>query len=678
MDQSALCLESQKVEIDLNSTETTVQPLNESTFIKELNISFPTQHPLTNTLNSVHEFKEFLIKFYKDFGYDLNKIQAATSQIEYIYNLFVCVYTVGGWSYMNGTNSWGALSKAFGSMQGVKLREDYENFLYALEKAHGVHKYEDRIVDSSLIDFNPELMVVFEWFSPNLLINEVNRSMIQRFLNLECIVVPQFINRILGVSIEKFSKEELVNKKVLFNYIEHSFTLLELQGFDSFYVECPLELHSELFEELANKVPELMHWNGKDNLLRYSQSVAGVSSPLLIVMKNSYMLIGGPSYLNLNGVYLVLYGQCEYFGIHSQHMKQLNKRVQKDLGIDIFANNWKPNEQFLLSNNIEFTYIKASPGDVVVSKTDIVYWVISDFCIIVDYFLLPIFRIQESCESYKSSKLDSHKFNLPLLCIEYLNQHMHEQDPEILSTMKKVISEGVDEEYWTGTFIQEITDYRSCSICGKDLVWRYVKCPICISSNTTTSLCLKCAQEHKCKSLEYVEKYSTQDLEKFYNRLEKRTNEGFQPVLSKVSVKPAESGAGDCIKYNPEAIISKNVFTEIIRGLQKSKDPKKPEESKSVQETQWDLEKCYKKLGKKKQKIREAMENPLNGPRFNYEFESKTRKEVLDIPILQIPIKAQPKSNPLSQLVKTKTSSALSSLIKIDRKRELEVKKKIN
>lgn len=625
----------------------------------------PTQQQLIEALDSVLKFKEFLIKFYKDFGYDLNKTQAANSQIEYIYNLFISVYKAGGWSFMNGTNSWGALSKVFGSMQGSKLREDYENFLFALEKAYGIHKYENKVVDSFLIDINPELMVVYEWFQPSLLINEVNRAMVQRFLRLDCVVVPQFVNKMLGVCIEMFSKDEIINKKVQFSFIDHSFSLLELLGFDSFYVECPLENVLELYEELGNKLVDLIHWNGKENLLRYSQNIAGVSSPLLIVMKNSYTLIGGPSYLNLNGAYLVMHGFCEYFGIHTQHMKQLNKRVQKDLGIDIFLNNWKPTEQYLLSNNIEFTYIKASPGDVVVSKTDIVYWVISDFCVMVDYFLLPSFRIQETCESYKITKSDPHKFNLPLLCIEYLNKHMLELDTETLNSMKKVVSEGVDEEYWTGNFGLEVIDYRSCSICAKDLVWRYVRCPICITEKFITSLCLKCAQEHKCKSLEYIEKFSTQDLEKFYNRLEKRTSDPSQDALCKVSVKFPEKGAGDSVKYDPASILpSKIEFISIPRANFNMKSDKKGVEPGIKQEPEWDLEKCYKKLGKKKQKIREAMENPITGPRFNYDFPLKTQKDSSELSSLHIPIQPKSKINPLSTLVKQKSTTALSSLIK--------------
>jgi len=283
----------------------------------------------------------------------------------------------------------------------------------------------------------------------------------------------------------------------------------------------------------------------------------------------------------------------------------------------------------------------------------------------VDYFLLPSFRIQESCESYKATKSDPHKFNLPLLCIEYLNTHMLELDSETLASMKKVISEGVDEEYWTGNFALELIDYRSCSICSKDLVWRYARCPVCITEKLITSLCLKCAQEHKCKSLEYVEKFSTQDLEKFYNRLEKRTLDGSQEALSKVSVKLPQKGVRDSVKYDPGSILpSVGEFVSLPRASFKVRADRKGEEAGVREEPQWDLERCYKKLGKKKQKIREAMENPITGPRFNYDFPLKSPKASSELSSLHIPILPKPKNNPLSTLVKQKAHTALSSLIK--------------
>lgn len=631
------------------------------------------QKELMRSLNSVDCFKSLLKKFYKEIGYDLSKFQAASPQIDYLFNLFSIVFKVGGWSVMNGTNAWTGLSKCFGYMQPAKLREDYENFLFALEKSHGLFAYDIKTIDSFLIDINPELMVICEWHQTSLLVNEINKGGMLRILNMESIVVPQFLNGILGIAIGSFVAKgrEL---KFLFNGGE--IRLDDVCELNSFYVEGHLD-STELYDELSSKVPSLLHWNSSHNLLRYSIPIPGLTSPLLIVLKNSYTLIGGPSYLNLNGIYSFLEGKSECFGIHFQHMQLLQKKVQKDYGIDIFVNGWKPNEKYLLINGIEFIYIRTNPGDSIVTKTDIVYWVVSDYCQMIHWYLLPDFRLEESALSYKNSKTDSHKFSLPLICIEYLNLNMDDIAEDLMTTMKKVVSQSVDDEYWTGQFSLETIDYRSCSLCGKDLIWRYARCPTCTSASLITSLCLKCAQEHKCKSLELIEKFSITDLEKLYNRLEKRTKEPAQGALSKVNIRPAEAGVGDCVKFDPERVIANDDYRNLIWKTNDKVVSSKPKVIENVKRVEWNLDLVYKRMGQKKQKIREAMENPLSGPRFNYEFEGKKVRETQEIPALNIPILAKSRDNPLSRLVKEKKANGLSALIKVDRKKELEMQRKM-
>ena len=631
------------------------------------------QKELMRSLNSVDSFKSLLKKFYKEIGFDLSKFQAANPQIDYLFNLFSIVFKVGGWSIMNGTNAWSGLSKCFGYMQPAKLREDYENFLFALEKSHGLFAYDIKTIDSFLIDINPELMVIPEWHQTSLLVNEINRGGMLRILNMESIVVPQFLNGILGVALGAVVAK---GREMKFLFNGNEIKLDEVCELSSFYVEGHLET-TDIYEELSGKVPSLLHWNSSHNLLRYSAAIPGLTSPLLIVLKNSYTLIGGPSYLNLNGVYSFLEGKSECFGIHFQHMQLLQKKVHKDYGIDIFVNGWKPNEKYLLINGIEFIYVRTNPGDSIVTKTDIVYWVVSDYCQMIHWYLLPDFRLEESALSYKNSKTDSHKFSLPLICIEYLNLHMDEVSEDLMSTMKKVVSQSVDDEYWTGQFSIEIIDYRSCSLCGKDLIWRYARCPACTASSPVSALCLKCAQEHKCKSLELIEKFSITDLEKLYNRLEKRTKEPAQGALSKVSIRAAEAGAGDCIKYDPERVIASDDYRTLIWKTSEKVVSSKPKVIENVKRVEWNLDLVYKRMGQKKQKIREAMENPLSGPRFNYEFEGKKDRETQEIPALNIPILAKSRDNPLSRLVKDKKTNGLSSLIKVDRKKELEMRRKM-
>jgi hypothetical protein len=641
----------------------------------EFSMLTPQQKDLIQSLNSVEAFKDLLKRFYKELGFDSGKFQAASPQIDYLFNLFTMVFKLGGWSTMNGTNGWTGLSKCFGYMQPAKLREDYDSFLFALEKSYGLFAFDRKTVENFLLDLSPELMVICEWYQPNMLVNEITKPVILRMLNVESMAVPKFIDGMLGVDLKLFSKQGLADLQ--FNHDLSIKKLSEFEESSSFYLESALQNYEQQYQELSSKLPSLLHWNGIQNLLRYSVSILGVNKPSLIVLKDSYTLIGGPSYLNINGIYTFLEGKSECFGIHFQHVQLLHRKVQKDFGVDFFVSSWKPSERYLLINGIEFIYIKTKPGDVIITKTDIVYWVVSDYCHMVHWYLMPDFRVEECAFSYRNSKSDSHKFNLPLVCIEYLNLHLEEVTSDLMAILKKVVSDGVDEEYWTGNFSVENIDYRSCSLCGKDLVWRYARCPLCLVDKLITALCLKCAQEHKCKSLEMIEKYSTQDLEKFYNRLEKRVQEPPQANLCKVNVCQVEVAAGDTIKYDPERVITKEDYRNLVQQVQTKKICQKPQESQSFVRAQWNLDDVYKRLGKKKQKIREAMENPIHGPRFNYEFEGKKEREVPDVPYLKIPIVNKAKENPLSKLVKEKKGNSLSALISIDRKKELEEKRKM-
>ena len=67
------------------------------------------------------------------------------------------------------------------------------------------------------------------------------------------------------------------------------------------------------------------------------------------------------------------------------------------------------------------------------------------------------------------------------------------------------------------------------------------------------ALCLKCASVHKCKEVQYIEKYTSAELEIFFRRLgNKDEKTEVQSSLSKLNIRYPESGCGEKIKYDIE------------------------------------------------------------------------------------------------------------------------------
>lgn len=165
------------------------------------------------------------------------------------------------------------------------------------------------------------------------------------------------------------------------------------------------------------------------------------------------------------------------------------------------------------------------------------------------------------------------------------------------------------------------------------------------------------------------------ELDKFYQRLENRAEKSEkQSLLCKSEIRMPELGCGDRvqIEFDKENGKTEEVFVRFA-----NEDRKVFEKRGGNKEKQFgaiDIDECYKRKGKKKQKIREAMQNPLKGPRFTYEIEEK-KQETLTVPFIEIPITKSAKKNPLSSLIKDQRDTSLSSLISLSRKKELKQQK---
>lgn len=633
--------------------------------------------PITydNILSSIKIFQTFLLEYYKYINFGPNLTFAASQQIEYLFSLLYCVSYKGGWNVMNGYNYWPLISKHFNSLQAWKLRQDYDNYLFAFEKTwNPSSKFDDDTNDKFLTDINPSLMRSVDFYRPSLLANEITSALVHSFYEEDCIVIPEMASKYMKINIEEFSIDRLRTMSMPLPYMDKSFTLDKLLCMDSFYTEFSLKEKMPLYYEISEKLLESVHWNSSTNLLRYVPETPGLASPLIIILKNSFFLIGGQSYTSLNGIYITLYGKCEWIGIPQAALKTLAKKVRKEQGMDLYEGSWRPDEKYLLINSIEFFYILTEPGDIFMAKSDIVYWMRSELGVICQWFLLPKNRMSQVADSYYKTKNKQHKVNFPLLAVEYMNMHLPNVDMEIFTLLKKILIESIDEDCWQGTFTKETDDIRSCHLCGRDLVWRYFRCNRCRVQKNIEGLCLPCKNSHKCAEIENLEKFSPVELEKLYIRFDK-PNETIQAqyALKKVLIREPHKGCGDSILLDMDFYIEEE-FDLPKNEKQTLGNSDSPCKKKSNHVSYLNIDECYKRKGMKKQKIREAMMNPLNGPRFNYIVDTGIKEQEADLAMVEIPRSKRKTDNPLSCLIRKTNDNSLSSLISIDRKKELHMK----
>lgn len=479
---------------------------------------------LHQSLASLKSFKQFLLKFYEDACFDSNKSQIANLNIEYLHSLFEFVYNKGGWSVANGREYWKVLARdeEFKVLKGV--REDYQEFLWKMEKKYGI---EGRVLGTDgFLGLTPSLMKSAEFFRPFEIECELNSELISKIFQKPIFVIPCFSNHILNLPI--------------LHQVQVPPT--------SFTQVIPLSQYPICFQDLNSNLLSSIHWSSDSNLLKYAPA-SSLSTPNLIFLKNNPYHFGGKSFLSTNSIFLTLNGEVDYYIISDSFIENLKNSVSSIDKKDIFESNWTPDENFLLSNQIEFTYIKSYPGDAVFAQTNSFFWLVSKDAVLLNWVLLPIVRIEAVCTSYLSSIDQFHQFNLPLLAVEYLNRTLGSVDNIILNSLKNVILESIDDESWTGNYEQEKIEFSMCLECKKDLFWRYGTCKVCLDSGLKAGFCLKCASLHKCCSIESVQKYSSVEFDMFLSRMD--TSEATKPQENLKKILVSEPVGLTTIKFNP-------------------------------------------------------------------------------------------------------------------------------
>ena len=358
----------------------------------------------------------------------------------------------------------------------------------------------------------------------------------------------------------------------------------------------PLEAWAERYEEISSKVLKSLHWDSEDNLLKYSNKVPGLTAPQFNWIEDKKLF----NCLPLSGmtkVWMVAEGQPEVFGFTKAALERLNDVLRKDFleSNDAGLQAWTPNEEFLLSHNVEFFYIKLCIGDLMISQSQLTWLFLGESCVI-DWALLPVSSIPTFAEDYfaDSSGLP---VNFPLMVVEYLNRFIGEIDSVALEILKKVINESIEDECWTGSYTLELTEHLFCSSCAKALFWRYATCET--EDFGEVALCLKCQLISPRPCFKHHEKFSPVELDTFLSRIESNISSQIQTKLARLPLAPSS-------ELRPSVLIDPEQLKALEDSLVLSKAHSAID---SAPLSRTHSEESYLRKGKKKLKICEFSDN---------------------------------------------------------------------
>lgn len=528
----------------------------------------PVPLTLRKSLESPQLFLSYLEGFYKESGFEASKLQSASLKIEYLHALYLRVADKGGWAQVTGRDYWQNLALSY-EVEPRKLREDYESFLLALERVSEEGNL--KIPGQLLNQFSLKLMKSAEFVRPGPRPLSLDSTKIQNLFERLVSVVPALATLAFGI-----------NFKSWIGTWPHK--------------NSPLEALAERNEEISGKILKSLHWGSEDNLFKYSNKVPGLTRPELnwIEDKKTFSCIG------LKGVFkvwIVAEGQPEVFAFTKVALEKLNEVLKNDSN-EVGLQAWTPSEEFLLSHEIEFFYIKLCIGDVMISQSQLTCVFIGESCII-DWALLPLFSVPSFAKGFfeDSSNLP---FNFPLIVVEYLNQFIGEIDSETLEIFKKVINESIEDECWSGSYTLEPAEHLFCSSCTKALFWRYATYEP--EPAVQNALCLKCQLIHPSPVFKYYEKFSPVELDTFLSRIESNIKSPIQTKLVKVPQACQIPGQvlQNSVILDPDHLKS-HENSLILSKIQSSLD------SAPLSHTQ--SEESYLRKGKKKIKISEFNDN---------------------------------------------------------------------
>lgn len=594
------------------------------------------------------EWKRLLARVYRDSQNPKARMQLSgvLASAEELLEKYNAVVTRGGWLKVTGLTAWKELQHQFEFSQN--LRVQYEEQLFCVEKA--IHPPTLFTTAYDLFELEPAILKEAIAMVPP--ISGVADSAYWRAGLLAGLAVFRgFASTVFGlrpglfqaVELSRFSQQVVVNQLDAPEQYRRQLSLSSYESWEeietrlkehqteSFNIELDLEHYDSAYAELANKVPKsLFCCSEYDCLKLLDWKVEGLNSPKLLLMNNSSTCLQDLAFLCLQKV-LFCFGpnSVEVWGLDLAFLPRMRERIKDKYGCSL--SDWLPSDEFFLSYNIPVHYLIMNPGDFAVLPFQKVYWIKAESSTYLAYWnLLPytLEAFEGAIEVYKDNYQTAKPNAIPLytLMITLLSQEASTLSEDLrIYCIQQVHSHLANE-----LFLNEDAEVRPssehfCDKCSCELLCSYFICSSCESKDLCKD-CFEDPEDHTCNSEPICFLKFNEDL--FIELLDsqKDPSKTFE-ALKLLHGQPRHASEDLMVISEEKLAILEGIRAPIVEDLLDVARVKKKAKSSSSSSNAPEGTLVVNgdpdfKLAPNKQKIKDAIDFPLTGPRFTYALDN--------------------------------------------------------
>mmetsp|Transcript_1962 Transcript_1962/g.4365 ORF Transcript_1962/g.4365 Transcript_1962/m.4365 type:complete len:701 (-) Transcript_1962:1920-4022(-) len=597
------------------------------------------------------EWKRLLARVYKDTQNPkaMKQLSSVLSQAADLLEKYNTVLSRGGWLRVTGLTAWRELQQQFEFCQN--LRAQYEEMLFCVEKS--VHPATLFSITYDMFDLEPSN--IKEAVNVNPPVSGVADTSYWKsaiiagfsvFRGFSSVVFGLRPNLFQVAELSRFSKQVVVNQLEAPEKNRRQLSLssyeswdeiesrLKNSGSEMFNVELDLELYESAYAELANKVPKSLFCCSDSDCLRYLDwKVEGLNSPKLLLMNNSSAFIQDLAFLCLSKVLFCLgRGSVEIWGLDLAFLPRIRERVKEKYGCSL--SDWLPSDEFFLSFNIPAHYLILNEGDFAILQSQKVYWIKAErSCHLAYWNFLPytLEAFESAIEVYKDNQQTAQPNAIPLytLMITLLSQEVSTMSEDLrIYCIQQVHSHLSNELFLNEQAVVRPSEDHFCEKCSCELLCSYILCTECQSKDLCKD-CFEDPEDHKCNVDPIC--YLKFDEQLFIELLENQTDTSKNYDALKLLHGNARASSEDLMVISSEKQAQlASIKAPVLEGLIEVQLRKKKLRSSSSSSSQAPEGMLFVgdpdfKLHPHKQKIKDAIENPLTGPRFTYELDNMGR-----------------------------------------------------
>jgi hypothetical protein len=571
-------------------------------------------------------------------------LSGALAQAADLLDKYNAVISRGGWLKVTGFTAWRELQQEFEFSQN--LRTQYEEKLFCVEKS--LHPQTLFSVSYDFFELEPNnISEAVSMLPPASAVADAAYWKTGFLAGL--VVFRGFGTIVIGLrpalfqaeELSKFSDQVVVSQLdaqepcsqqlTLSSYESWEEVCAKLNTTDSFRAELDLELYESAYSELANKMPKSLFCCSEDDCLKYLDwKIEGLNSPKLVLMNNSSYCIQDLPLLCMSKVLTNLGpGEIEIWGLDISYLPRVRERVKDKYGCAL--SDWKPCDEFFLSYNIPAHYLILTSGDLAILPSQKVYWLKThSYSYMAFWSFLPytLDAFANAVEVYKDNIQTALPNAVPLFTL--MTTLLSQEAGCISEDLRLYCIQQVHSKLSNELISNEQAQVRTsaehfCDKCNSELLCAYYLCSACESKDFCKA-CVEDGEEHLCEAdpkpylkfndhlfIELLEHQS--DSSKTYEDLRllqghpRQASDDVMVISSEklsqlLGIKAPYCEQGGVKKKKPKSSSSSSVAPEGV--LIVSGDP--------------DF-----KLAPNKQKIKDAIQCPLTGPRFTYALDSMGR-----------------------------------------------------